>query len=64
MKLKLSLVEAERTSGAFCNPITKWRYRISTGSRCKGLISNHKYKCQVSAMAAGERMIKKLEGAE
>jgi hypothetical protein len=62
MKLKLYVVEAERTRGAGCNPITKWRYKISTGSRCKGLISSHKYNCQVSAMAAGERMIIKLEG--
>ena len=62
MKLKLYVVEAERTRGAGCNPITKWSYMISTGSRCKGLISKHKYDFQVSAMAAGERMIKKLEG--
>jgi hypothetical protein len=64
MKIRLYVVEAERTRGVGCNPITAWRFKITTGGRCKGLLSNHKYKCRVSARAAGERMRKKLEGAE
>ena len=64
MKLKLYVVEAERTRGAGCNPITKWSYMISTGRGCKGLISKQKYKFRVLAMAAGERMLKKLEGKQ
>ncbi len=43
---------------------SKWRYIINTGPQCKGLISRYKYKSEPLAMAAGERMIKKLEGAE
>jgi hypothetical protein len=61
MKLKLTTVEAERTRGAFCNPVTKWRYRITTGARCKGLLSQHMYTCPIKACVAGERMIKKLQ---
>jgi len=60
MELKVTTVEAERTRGAFCNPITKWHFKISTGSRCRGLISAHKYTCPIKAAEAGERMKKKL----
>lgn len=62
MGLKLTTVEAERTRGAFANPITKWRYKITTGSRCKGLLSSHAYTCPMKAVLAGERMINKLGG--
>ena len=61
MDFKLSTVEAERTKGAFSNPITKWHFKISTGSRCKGLVSTQKYTCPIRAVEAGERMLKKLK---
>jgi len=61
MDLKLTTVEAERTRGAFCNPVTKWRYKITTGARCKGLFSQNMYTCRIKACSAGERMIKKLK---
>ena len=62
MKLELTTVVAEGREGAFCNHPTKWHYKITTGSRCNGLISAHKYKCPIQAAIAGERMIKKLNG--
>ena len=61
MDLKLSIVGAERTRGAVSNPITKWHFKISTGSRCRGLLSAYKYTCPIKAAEAGERMIKKLK---
>jgi len=64
MELKLTTVEAERTVGAYCNPITKWRYRITTSARCKGLLSQNMYTSRIKACSAGERMIKKLKAIE
>ena len=61
--LNLQIIEGERTRGAFCNPITKWRFKITTGSRCKGIVSSNLYKCPISATKAGERMIEKLKMA-
>lgn len=61
-ELKLTTVNAERTRGAFCNPVTKWKFKITTGGRCKGLLSAHSYTCPINAAEAGERMIKKLKG--
>jgi hypothetical protein len=60
--LKVQTVEAERTRGAFCNPVTKWHFMITTGSRCKGMVSKHKYTCPIRAIEAGERMKNKLLG--
>lgn len=61
--LSLKIIEGERTREAGCNPITKWRFKITTGSRCKGIVSSHLYKCPIIATKAGERMIKKLKRA-
>ena len=63
MKLKMSVVEAERTRGAFSNPVTKWSFKITTGARCKGLFSGHKYSCPIRAAVAGEKMMEKLENS-
>ena len=62
MSFKLDTVEAERANGPKITLVKKWHYRIKTGSRCKGLLSSHKYKCPVAACLAGERMINKLQG--
>jgi hypothetical protein len=54
------VVEGERRREAFSNPIVKWRFRISTGPRCSGLISHKLYSSVDSAFRAGERMIEKI----
>lgn len=63
MELKLDIIEGERRREAFSNPVVSWKYRITTGPRCPGLVSHRNYKSVDAAMNAGERMFKKLCGA-
>jgi len=58
--MKLTTQPAGREGGYFPR-VTSYRYRISTGPRCTGLISARKYTTSHKAYEAGERMIKKLE---
>ena len=62
-ELKLTTVAAgEHQAVRFSPVVRKWRYKITTGSRCRGLLSQHMYTCPVNAAIAGERMLKKLKG--
>ncbi len=60
--LKLNLIESSQPIVYNRrNQATGWRYRISTGPQCLGLISQKRYKLTYAARRAGEVMIKRLE---
>ena len=61
MEWYLSTIEGERTQGAFCNPVTKWRYRVAVSKRGNGLISEKMYDSRCKAHSAGKRIIKQLQ---
>lgn len=58
--IKVTTVEATRDEGAFCNPVIEWSYKITTGKRCKGLVSTQKYSKRHNALIAGRRMVLRL----
>lgn len=58
--MKVTTVEATRAKGAFCNPVIEWSYKITTGKRCKGLVSTQKYAERHNAFRAGQRMALRL----
>lgn len=62
MVLKLDVVDSKRLKEAFSYSTITWKYKITTGPRCMGLVSSKDYKSVDSAFNAGNRMIKKLKG--
>jgi hypothetical protein len=60
MELKLTVVEGDRRREAFSTRVMNWRFRITTGPRCSGMISNKLYSSVDSALRAGERMVEKI----
>ena len=58
--VKVLTFGSTRKREAFCNPISLWKYKITTGSRCPGVESSKEYKSSEKALEAGNRMVKKL----
>ena len=61
LDVKVTTVEATRSEGAFCSFVIEWSYKITTGKRCKGLVSTQKYAERHNAFSAGQRMALRLK---
>lgn len=59
-KVKITAIDHERTRGFCSNPVSSYKFKITFGSRCHGVVSNNSYKHSWLAMEAGERMLKKM----
>ena len=60
--MKVTTVEsARRHYMYFGNPVTAWSYKITTGKRCKGLVSEQKYAVRSDAFKAGQKMALRLK---
>lgn len=55
-ELNVRVINGERRQAAFHNEVVSWRFYLSTGARCPGIISNRHYKSYELAEAAAERM--------
>ena len=63
--MKVTTVEsARRHYMYFGNPVTAWSYKITTGKRCKGLVSEQKYAVRSDAYKAGQKMALRLKKGE
>jgi hypothetical protein len=59
--IRVTVIEGSRVRRAFHSPVAGWRYRITTGPQCGGLMSCRQYKTDLAAFAAGVRMVEKLK---
>jgi hypothetical protein len=57
--MRVFTIAGDREGGYFPK-ILNYKYKISTGSRCGGLVSGSSYKTEEKALSAGERMLNKL----
>lgn len=59
--MKLSICNGKPERGTFCNALVSWRFKITTGARCSGVISSKSYRSPDLAYRAGERMMERLK---
>ena len=58
---KMYAVDGDRTGGYFPR-VNSYRFKITTGPRCAGMVSEKSYATRIKAFNAGERMLIKLKG--
>ena len=58
---KMFVVDGERSGGYFPK-VNNYRFKIITGPRCTGMVSDKAYATSAKAFDAGERMLIKLKG--
>ena len=60
MEINITSVASERKHGTFDNRVISWKFKLTTGVRCSGVLSSKNYPSAEKAMDAGIRMAKKL----
>lgn len=59
-KMSVRVINGTRQARAFYNEVVSWRFQITTGARCPGILSSREYASYELAEAAGARMLKAL----